>query len=827
MDPVHIPGAWQSGWISTGNISFDPKKQKHRMQECKDIETHIQELNIHLNTLSDTDEVEQWIESLEEELQVLKEEKKKEELEAISTKKKVQEDKEKLERYKEAIEDCIEKGRKEGEFWGIFEERETELERKKTIVKQEEAKNEETAFFMQLYASVKLLWRLGDAKECLMTLINIEKQSGEVEKYLETDEKKALKAYQKLIEWRNTTKKHFRKRERPLIHVEAFVQTKMRDLWGKMEEKLCRDFRGNLEKIGWPNKIKNGVIPDSECFQCFRTSFQTLLIQHQEIIRSLEDKDERIESTNVEHSDVLLPFLIMSDPLNIQFRYHFMEKRKTNRIDKPEWFYTYILDTISSFSDFFCTEIQNIVDETAENDRNSLNEFITCLLKILKEKIQASMKFLLVDVHIFSHFIHETIKFDNVLEQDFGYFPYKGQWNGIINTVLGKPETFTTWIELEKKFSMEQFQDIINLTISPDAWNLDYDSVDESETKPTVSSLRIKNLIEGITDFNQKSVFFTEIQSHILRSYYERLKSATDAFEATFSRIIQAVSMNKTDEIIHGVKGLETLSRVYGSCIFIESCLFDWDDDIFFLELWQDFISNTEKDKIINESSNFENMTILQGTDQGSLFSEISSLYFNLHNRIEKLIIRHFEREIKEELRPYFKINTWSSSENPSSSIIMSCPVSIQMVDALTLIDSMLNFLKKAVSHLTFFQIYKQFSLSIENLLWNKVILKNTFSARGGTQFTRDVWELWTTCSKYIEKPEQNMKKLEDACTLLSLYSSDDSHNKSISNVGAIVFDLYKSPEEKTQYLKEIGIKHINIAETRNILQRRIDCWGQ
>ncbi|KAG4305774.1 hypothetical protein PORY_000684, partial [Pneumocystis oryctolagi] len=171
--------------------------------------------------------------------------------------------------------------------------------------------------------------------------------------------------------------------------------------------------------------------------------------------------------------------------------------------------------------------------------------------------------------------------------------------------------------------------------------------------------------------------------------------------------------------------------------------------------------------------------------------------------------------------------HTWSSLENPSSSMTMSCPVSVEMVDALTLTDSMLNFLKRALSHLAFLKIYRQFSLNVENLLWNKIILKNTFSVRGGTQFSRDMWEFWAVCSRYVEKPEQNMKKIEDASVLLSLRSSDDHHEKSISTVGSVIFDLYKSLEEKTQYLRKIGVKHISVAETRSILQRRIDCWAQ
>ncbi|QSL66828.1 hypothetical protein MERGE_001215 [Pneumocystis wakefieldiae] len=778
MSHSHIPGSWVEAPAQHSNGSlFEGETPSIKRYDSAGA-LYLEEINKHFGKPEDLGSVDSYIEVLDKELDILKLQEKNKSDKLIHFKNRMKKNAEKVKLYSEIVENCIRNTQEPFLFESM----------------------EEKTFFETLYTSIRHLKSLQASKTYLLILVQVERLSCLIEKCIETDKKTALISYHQLIQWNYSVKKSNKDSERPLVHLEMLIQERLRNLWDIIEIKLCQDFHNHFEEIGWPDKIKKGISPSAESFKRFQSSFQTLLIQHCEIIKSLENKDENLECTQTGNSDVLLPFLIMVRPLNIQFRYHFMEKRKTDRIDKVNGILNLIFLSLFSQND-----VQNIINETPEHDRNSLNEFITALLKIVEEKIKASIEYLLMNVHIFSHFVCETIKFDNILQQDFGYFPYKGQWNGMIHIALGNSKNFMTWVESEKKFSIEQFQNIIDVTISPNTWDLDYDSVGESETKPTNSSLRIKCLIESITeqyrplkDFNQKSIFFTEIQCYILNSYYERLKSAADAFEVTFSRIIQAVSGNKTDKMIHDVKGLETLCRVYGSCVFIESCLSDWDDDILFLELWQDLTKN----KIISEANtNSENLNSLLEFGQ--------------------------EREIKEKLQPYFKIYTWSSSENPSSSIAMSSLVSMQMVDVLKLIDSLLSFLKRAVSHLTFLRIYKQFSLTVESLLWKKVILKNDFSERGGIQFTRDVWEFWATCSKYVEKPEQNMKKIEDAITLLSLNSSNEDDKKSISTVASIIFDTYKSFEEKKQYLKTIGVKNINIAEAIDILQKRIDCWAQ
>ncbi|KAG4301221.1 hypothetical protein PCK1_002531 [Pneumocystis canis] len=703
MEYTQIPGAWHNEFSECTNISLRIEELSSHIMELPyddHLDAHSQQLNIYFKKLEDINCLETLIESLDVTLMQLEEKAKNETLKLIAAEKEVLEDAARIYKYQVAIKECMRSYEEFSNYVGG--DKKFELIQGILTIPFSQIFNEETTFFQLLYAAVHLLRRLETVKICLINLIQLEELSNEIETYIETNEEKAFKAYQQLIQWSNMFKKKNSSEIHSFVHLEAFVHEKLYSFWNRIEEKLSRDFSKHFEEIGWPDKIKKEILPNSECFQRFQSSFQTLLIQHQEIIQHFGNKNEHFEYTNTKHFDVLLPFFVMTHPLNIQFQYHFMEKRKTNRIDKPEWFYTYILDTISSFVNFFSTKIQNIINETPGCNRNSLNEFITALLKILKRKIQTSIKFFLMDVHIFSHFIHETIKFDNALQQNFGYLPYNGQWDGIIHIVLGNPQTFMTWVELEKKFSIEQFQNIIDLSVSPDAWDLDYDSLSEVETKPTISSLRIKNLIESITeqycllkDFNQKITFFIEIQGNILYNYYERLKCAADAFEITFSRIIQAVSKTKTDEMTQGKKGLKTLCRVYGSCVFIESCLSDWDNDIFFLELWQDLISNMTKNNFPGEITSFKNENILSELNQNSLFDKISSLYFNLQNRIEKLIIRHLEREIKEELRPYFRIYTWSSSENPSYLMAMSCPVSIQMINDLRERFLHLQFLEK------------------------------------------------------------------------------------------------------------------------------------
>ena len=101
--------------------------------------------------------------------------------------------------------------------------------------------------------------------------------------------------------------------------------------------------------------------------------------------------------------------------------------------------------------------------------------------------------------------------------------------------------------------------------------------------------MRLKDLLETITDtyrplisFSQRLRFLMDIQIAILDQYHDRLAGSIEAFRVLSSTIARAVQGSTKEEVdsLSGLGGLERLCRVYGSSMYLEDTMHDWNDDI-------------------------------------------------------------------------------------------------------------------------------------------------------------------------------------------------------------------------------------------------------
>ncbi|CAH1771362.1 3604_t:CDS:2, partial [Entrophospora sp. SA101] len=125
-------------------------------------------------------------------------------------------------------------------------------------------------------------------------------------------------------------------------------------------------FQQTLDSLNWPTPINllsdNSITSDN--LSAFTNAFTDLLILQQPIESMTDSKylepgssssKENSNSNNnskAEGPPPLIPIQIMVDPLKVKFNFHFNSRRATNRIDKPEWYFTYILTAIREHSPF-------------------------------------------------------------------------------------------------------------------------------------------------------------------------------------------------------------------------------------------------------------------------------------------------------------------------------------------------------------------------------------------------------------------------------------------------------------------------------------------
>ena len=377
-----------------------------------------------------------------------------------------------------------------------------------------------------------------------------------------------------------------------------------------------------------------------------------------------------------------------------------------------------------------------------------------------------------------------------------------------------------------------------------------------------------------LASFSQKLRFLIDIQIAIFDKFHSRLHSSLEAYLSISSSIARAVQGVSKEEVaqIEGVGGLERLCRVYGSAEYLEKKMRDWSDDVFFLELWDELQDrarrNTGKNLAgpmsVEDVAERTSSTVGSTEESGGLFDETAGAYRRLRIRAEGIMQDALIHTIRESLRSYSRINPWSTlSTEPAT--LSGLALTAELDSTVQQLSDSLSFLSSTLAPAPLRRITQQVSLSLQNYLWDNILMRNTFSAAGGAQFSHDVLALWENIDRHVGEgqAEMSMRKLRGALVLLSLEpgtadadndGSEDPnrlnegpsisnnqqeenpaayHNRSTDeeNPGAapslslwdVETRIFRSNESARAVLEQLGIGILTEAEARSILERRLE----
>ncbi|KAL9103945.1 MAG: hypothetical protein Q9163_001051 [Psora crenata] len=626
-------------------------------------------------------------------------------------------------------------------------------------------------------------------------------------------------------------------------------------LWRQMKDAFATDFEETLKKIKWPGKdVTLGDLLEQEWADGVR---KLLELQEPE----LEARD-KAETSSRDEPLVLLPLEAMVKPLELRFKYHFEGDRPTNKLEKPEYFLSHVVGLLYKYDGFFATYLQPILSDHFRKSNlaltsiyiDSTSALITALLPMLRRKIFAILPQVSSQPQLLSHLIHELMSFDTSLREEWSYDGGKSieGWKGLTWEVLVKKSWFARWLEVEKNFALSRYRNIIE---APESFEIDYDSVDANATKPTYAAIRVNDLLETITDlyrpltsFQQKVQFLIDIQIAIFDLFHTRLRDSLSAYQSLTSSIgrnLQGVS-RETQAELQGIGGLERLCRIYGSAEYLEKKMRDWSDDVFFLELWDELQDrarrNTSDGKLAGPMSVehvAERTSSAVGSDEdtGALFDETAGAYRRLRVRTEDVMQDKLISSLRETLRPYSRINPWSSL-SPSSSPA-SLALTAELDAAVQLLNEYLSLLSKVLAQAPLRRIVRQLALVIQTFMWDSVLMRYTFSASGIAQYTRDVEVIWQTIDQWLgeRQGEIGMRKLREALVLLNLPGSakegeereeeekeEEEERKEGAGLGLWEVEkrIFRDNESAREVLEELGLEVLSESEGRNVLERRI-----
>jgi hypothetical protein len=157
---------------------------------------------------------------------------------------------------------------------------------------------------------------------------------------------------------------------------------------------------------------------------------------------------------------VLLPFQVLVRPLEMRFRYHFEGDRPTNRIDRPEYFFSHVTSLLNDYNGFVADFVQPVLLRHFRGTDLAMNPvyidatsaFVTSLLPMVRAKVGSLLPVVAGQPQLLSHLMHELMAFDTTIREEWGYDGGQGLegWKGLTWEFLVQGDWFGRWLQVEK-----------------------------------------------------------------------------------------------------------------------------------------------------------------------------------------------------------------------------------------------------------------------------------------------------------------------------------------------------------------------------------------
>ncbi|KAE9986810.1 hypothetical protein EG327_004112 [Venturia inaequalis] len=721
----------------------------------------------------------------------------------------------------------------------LFHHAQQDIDRKLRIITQSDTSDDAVRRFEASMAKLKTL-DITDAY--VRQLSEVEDLSEQCRISLGKDDNAALDAYRRLHTLSSQLPALQDAAEGAAPHLVDHILAKTYNIRSEIEKAFSAQLEVVLKQMHWPTP---GMTVPLALEKDFLEGVRKLLELQKPALEALQSSKDTSRAEPL----VLLPLQVMARHLELAFRFHFEGDRPMNKLDRPEYFLNHVIEKfVSQYANFMDDHLQPILLEVFRGTSLSLNSayidatsaFITAVLPMVRAKIFAILPRSAAQLQLLSHLIHEIMSFDSTIREDWGYDAGNETegWRGLAYEVLATDTWFSTWLKVEKDFALARYHEIIEAS---DNFELDYDSVGHGHTKPTKAAIQVNDLLETATDlyrtltsFSQKLRFLIDIQISIFDLFHSRLSEGLAAYLSRTSTIGRTSREDQAS--LQGVAGLESLCRIYGSSEYLEKCMRDWSDDVFFLELWTELQSRASSRKTVAGS-----MTVAQvreatsntvGTDDGdvsgALFDETAQSYSKLRVRCEGLITDLLTYNVRQNLTAYTRINPWATLiSSSSSSISASLPPTAELDSLLTTISTHFSFLSKALGKVPLRRIARATTSTIDTILFDQVLLRHSFSSAGAAQFASDINTIKFSISKFCgaEVAEFGLLHVCEGARLVGLPVEAEEGGMGLWAVEKKMFEA--SGEEARGCLEELGFQRLGVAEGRKVLARRVEVSDQ
>lgn len=483
-----------------------------------------------------------------------------------------------------------------------------------------------------------------------------------------------------------------------------------------------------------------------------------------------------------------LPVQLLIEPLRKRFLFHFYGSRKTNRNDKPEWYFTKILSWIRDHTHFVENWIQPTIDKMGLYYIEVKVELMRGLVQLGIEKLHTELPNLQYDEFIFSHAIDEALGFDKELKLSYNY-PIN---QPSVLSVLTQGLIFVKWLAMEKKFALEKMDAMLSSTTNdyvllPPTENEDFKIMPSGEVFITL----LQTITERYESLPQPGhrLQFLDLQLELLDDFRVRLLQLVNTEDSNSCRI--AIIANTT--------------------FYIENVLIDWGQMLHFLNLYY-----YRNQAVMSVSHPFNHLEA--DIDIDTVFNETLSLYRHMKTDLLFTLVDSAVTQVKYKSKSYL-VDNWSHMEKVKD--IRSHSLTQSACPMFEVLASKLHSLEKNLTPRLFTIVWRLIAKQLDTHLFEKLILFNKFNEGGAEQLKFDITRnLLPLFAQYTDKPNSYCTYLSDACILLGLTKGSAILLKDtlVTLEGATGVE-----DRRGQALKEIGVLVLQPREALYVLNQRND----
>ncbi|KAH8100492.1 RINT-1 family protein [Cristinia sonorae] len=637
------------------------------------------------------------------------------------------------------------------------------------------------------------------------------------------------------------------------LHLITFLHSIKDRAWHDIKAGFVSTLVAAAEKLQWPSAVDYPSASPQD-----RKTFEAAFLD----LFKLQSEAKRLQVAEVispSEKDGLYSIQALVQPIALRFKYHFEGSRQTNRLDKPEWYFTHVLNAAHEHRAFMDSVVQRLVSGSGYPSINAWREFTRLLFPLLSRKLRKTVPALIPHPSVLAHTIYQALSFDSAIK-DEGFEiagtsvavskdtdHSKQKWEGISEIILGQKEWFEAWMEGERKFAMDQYVDIISAS---DAWLIADENDNEEDDgvhvaidiRPTVSARRVKALVEQVTDrysplpqFGHRTRFLITVQLPLLESYHARISSSLDAFETLSSSFMRAVPgalssdvtgrANDPKRLTSGVEGVQRLCKALISATYLAAAMDAWGEDLFFLELWAEINRKASLRTRAEASASLPDPKNSSEEDvpEGTIFEELVTQYAKLGERAEELIVQSVCGEVEQHFKAHY--SGTSSQHSSAETTTDDITVSATLLGPIATLSGHLTFLQSTLPQKTVGNIYRRIASRLAlHIMQRQVIYRGRtkLTAQQGKVILAE-FELWAETCRLALARIPAMRSEAPWRSLLEAGRIVAADGERWRGIVQSTFGMNQDQEWEKNMLELVGFAELSREEVGQIIRTRAD----